>query len=150
MSQCQVGTATGFLSLSSQVCGRVTAHPSSQSSYHTSSESQLGCGVVDPRHTDLVCNLQGWEPSTSGVLLSFMGKCSQVPYEGSTPRWDSPVLLFSKQESLQTGTEEICRPYSVRTNLRLRWVCNCQSFFWGLAHRGDWAFLPYRQFVLVN
>lgn len=40
------------------VCGTVTAHPPSQRSYHTSSETELGCGVIDPWHTDLFCKWQ--------------------------------------------------------------------------------------------
>lgn len=58
MSQCEVGVATGFLAHCSQVCGRVGAHPSSQRSYHTSSESELCCGVIDPWHTGLFCKWQ--------------------------------------------------------------------------------------------
>lgn len=40
------------------VCGKVTAHPPSQRSYHTSSETESGCGVIDPWHTDLFCKWQ--------------------------------------------------------------------------------------------
>lgn len=53
---------------------------------------------------------------------------------------------FSKQDFLLQRTAAL----ALRTILRLGWVCSCQSFFWDLSHRGDWAFLRYRQCVLVN
>lgn len=136
------------------VYSKVTAHPPSQRSYHTSSETESGCGVIDPWHTDLFCKWQAickaetlphqdcFCPSWANAFRCCM---KAVPPGGIRQSYFS-----ASQESLQAGAEEICRPYSVRTNLRLGWVCNCQSFFWGLAHRGDWAFLHYRQCVLVN
>lgn len=99
MSQCEVGTATGFLALCSQVCGRVTAHPSSQRSHHTSSESELGCGVIHPQHTDLFCKWQAkCEAETLPHQECFCPSWANAsgPYEGSTPRWDSPVFSASR------------------------------------------------------
>lgn len=106
-----------------------------------------------PTYTDLLCKWQAicnaenllhqecFCPSwTNASRFSVV-----LPDEGSILRWDSPVL--QQAAFLVTGN---CSSCPVRTNLRLGYICSCQSSFWGLACRGDWAFLHYRQCVLVN